>query len=125
MPPNEPNAFGTKNSVAPHPNSPTRSLVQNAFDRGWDPTKIWDQDKGAYVDSVLPWDRARETFDRNIQNQDLVPPAPAHDKTNDVSGGPKLSEHLTWEATDTSREAPENGRPKRSLSDPTPDMPGA
>ena len=108
-------------AVAPKPNSDARSLVQNAVDRGWDPTKIWDQEKGAYADSILPWDRARDTFDRNIQNQDLVPPPPAHDKSDEESGGPRLNEEVTWNAPDYGREA-QNVHPKVSSSHAFPGM---
>ncbi len=109
-------------AVPPKPNSDARSCVQNAVDRGWDPSKIWDQEKGAYTESIVPWDRARDIFDRNIQNQDLVPPAPAHDKTNDVSGGPTMDEKITFNYPEVSRESKENGRPKVTSSNPFPGM---
>src|SRR5258706_1831708 len=87
-----------RNRVAPHPNSAARSLVQNSFDRGWDPTQIWNQESGSYGESLLPWDRARDTFDRNIQNQDGIPGGvPAYNQSKDSTGGPTMNENITFE----------------------------
>lgn len=106
----------------PKPNSDTRSLVQNAFDRGWDPTKIRNQETGNYEDSILPWDRARDTFDRNIQNRDGVEGVVAQDQAKDTSGGPVLNEKVTWEVANVEREAHENGHPVTTKSNPFPGM---
>ena len=109
-------------SVAPKPNSDSRSLMQNSIDRGWDPSKIWDQDKGKYTESIEPWDRARDVFDRNIQNRDGVENVVPHDQSNDVSGGPVMNQQTTFNVPDVRRESGENGRPKVSSSNPFPGM---
>lgn len=109
-------------AVAPKPNSDTRSLVQNAVDRGWDPTKIWDQAQGKYTDSISPWDRARDTFDRNLQNRDGVEGVVAADQNSDTTGGPVLEEKITFEYPKVEREARENGNPKVTASNAFPGM---
>lgn len=100
-----------------------KSLRDISKEKGWDATRIWDQEKGQYVDSIEAWDHPRGVFDRSLG--EVPDGVPAHDQKKDTSGGPKMAEKVTWEVADTSRERRENGHPKMSLSDPDEAMPGA
>lgn len=104
-------------------NSTARSLIEISKTQGWDATRIWDQEKGAYGESMVAWDHAREPFDRGLG--ELPQDAPAHDQSNDVSGGPAMTESITFEYPDLSREAKVSGNPKMSLSPPDPGKVGA
>lgn len=101
----------------------SRSLIEISKAQGWDSTKIWDQEKGAYTESVLPWDHAREVFARNLGE---VPGGlPAHDQAKDTSGGPAMTEQIPFEYSDVSREARVSGSPKMTLANPTEGKTGA
>jgi hypothetical protein len=91
-------------------------LVAISKNKGWDPNRIWDQEKGAYTESMEPWDHEREPFARNLGS---VPGGmPGLDEPADATGGPTMSERLTWNVADVSREAKVSGKPKMTLSDP-------
>ncbi len=110
-------------------NSAARSLIQISKTQGWDSTRIWDQEKGAYVESIEPWDHPREPFDRTPMGN-IPTGAPREDfgreaGSKDPTGGPTMSEKVTFEYPEVSREAKVSGKPKMSLSDPDEAMPGA
>lgn len=86
--------------------------------KGWEPQKIWDQEKQAYVEDISKWDRERQPFDRNLQNGELVPPAPAHDQSNEASGGPEMNEHLTWAVPSFAQEDKGDMKTSRKLANP-------
>ena len=66
-------------------NSASRSLIEISKTQGWDPTRIWDHEKGTYGESLLGWNHPREPFDAGLGN---VPGGvPAHDQASDTSGG--------------------------------------
>lgn len=99
-------------------NSAARSLTEISKTQGWDATRIWNQETGAYEESVLPWDHAREPFARNLGE---VPGGmPEVRGKTDPSGGPAMNEEVTWNRPDVSREARVSGKPKMSLSNPDP-----
>lgn len=97
-------------------NSAARSLIEISKVQGWDSTKIWDQAKGAYGESILSWDHPREPFARNLGE---VPGGlPAHDQAQDTSGGPTMTEQITFNHPDVSRESRVSGKPKLTLANP-------
>lgn len=99
-------------------NSAARSLIEISKTQGWDSTRIWDQDKGEYGESLLAWDHAREPFDKGLGE---VPGGlPPLSGSSDTSGGPKLNEEVTFNHPDVSREAHVSGHPKMTLSNPDP-----
>jgi len=98
-------------------NSTARSLTQISETQGWDSTKVWDQDKGAYTESILGWDHPREPFSPSMgEIPGGVPQAPAAN----TSAGPTMDEKVTFNVPDAGRESRENGKPKMTLSDPEP-----
>ncbi len=111
--------------VQPKPNSPTRSLIAMNAMNGWpDPNKIYDPKTGESEDISL-WDHARTAQDyEGLAGITGIPagtaPAPEVRGSKDPTGGPTLSEEMTWNHPDVSRETKENGKPKMTLSDPEP-----
>ena len=99
-----------------HANNISRSLIEISKTQGWDPTRIWDQEKGAYAsDSQEEWHQAREPFDKGLGGvPGGVPPVSGD---NDPSNGPVLTEKITFNYPDLSRESRENGNPKMTLTD--------
>ena len=117
--------------VQPKPNSPTRSLLGMNAMNGWpDPFLIVDPKTGATED-IRDWDHAKTagtdgSWGYTVPSND--PPKEFYGKSAnsiDPTGGPVMNERITWEGTDTGRESRVSGNPKRTLSDPTPGMPGA
>jgi hypothetical protein len=99
-------------------NSAARSLIEISKTQGWDSTRIWDQEKGAYGESMIAWDHPREPFDKGLGEVPGGLPAVSGDK--DPTGGPVMSEQITWNYPDVSRESKEEGKPKMTLSNPDP-----
>lgn len=104
-------------------NSAARSLIQISKTQGWDATRIWDQEKGAYVESVEAWDHPREPFSKNLGEVPGGMPAVKGDK--DPTGGATMSQETTWEYPDVGREARVSGKPKMTLSNPVEGKTGA
>ena len=46
--------------------SQSEDLIAISKQKGWDPTKIWNQETGKYEDSIADWDHPREPFSRGL-----------------------------------------------------------
>lgn len=104
-------------------NSAARSLIEISKTQGWDATRIWDQEKGAYGESLLSWDHPRDPFDRGLGQVPDSNPLPETSGRKDPSEGPALTEETTFNHPDVSREARVSGSPKMTLSNPDPGDP--
>jgi len=99
------------NKVNPKSNSPARSLIQEAE---------WSQ-----PDWFTKWDVAQPASPESgdgLGKLDDLPDTNSGKSAGgtDPTGGPVLSERVSWEYPDVSRERKENGKPKMTLSNPDP-----
>ena len=112
----------------PNPNCQSQDLIEIGRAQGWDGTKIVDFKTGTTED-ISGWDKPMFVWDKGLGNIPTNDPPKTFYGTDpsaiDPTGGPKMSEEITFNHPDVSREARVSGKPKMTLSNPDPGDPGS